>query len=422
MSNFLAIATVTAALGQMLQAAIGTDVPGSTVTTVRPEGPQSGTPTTGVNAYLFQVTPNAAWRNLDIPTRRTDGQLVQRPAIALDLHYLLTFYGNEAQLEPQRLLGSVVRTLHTRPVLTRQAIRDTLASPTYAFLAQSDLADAVELVKFTPSALSLEELAKLWSVFYQIPYVLSIAYLGTVVIIESEVSTQPALPIRSRVVVGSVFRQPVIESVVANGGADGPIVMGSVLQIQGMNLGAVGTSVRLAGVDVTPSELSDTRLQLPLAAPPFPPNVLRSGIQGLQVIQPTLLGLPPIAHSGVESNVAPIVLRPTITSVSVANVSGTGAAPRSADLAIQVSPTIGASQRVVLLLNERTNVSPSAYSFVGPGRATDSASIVFSVTGIKAGDYLVRLQIDGAESPLVVDTNQNSPTFNQYVGPAVTIP
>ncbi|HUX88708.1 MAG TPA: DUF4255 domain-containing protein [Chloroflexota bacterium] len=422
MSNFLAIATVTATLGQMLQAAIGTDVAGSTVTTVRPEGPQSGTPTTGVNAYLFQVTPNAAWRNLDIPTRRADGQLVQRPAIALDLHYLLTFYGDEAQLEPQRLLGSVVRTLHARPVLTRQAIRDTLASPTYSFLAQSDLADAVELVKFTPSALSLEELAKLWSVFYQIPYVLSIAYLGTVVIIESEVPTQPALPIRSRVVVGTVFRQPVIDRVVTNGGPDDPMILGSVLQIQGTNLGAPATSVRLAGIDVVPSDQSDTTLRLPLTTPPFPANALRSGVQGLQVIQATLLGSPPTAHSGVESNVAPIVLRPSVTGTSVSNVSGTGTAPRSADITIQVSPIVGASQRVILSLNERTSVNPAAYSFVGPSRATDSASVIISVAGIKAGDYLIRMQIDGADSPLVTDTNQNSPTFNQYVGPAVTIP
>ena len=55
------------------------------------------------------------------------GNWRSRPQAALDLHYLLTFYGNEAQLEPQRLLGSVVRTLHARPVLTRQQIQQTIA-------------------------------------------------------------------------------------------------------------------------------------------------------------------------------------------------------------------------------------------------------------------------------------------------------
>src|SRR5258706_13084265 len=108
MSNFLAIATVTAALSQILQAAVGPDVPGATVTTLRPNG-SGNAPATSVNIYLYQVMHNAALSNADLPTRRTGGDLMQRPVAALDLHYLLTCYGAEAQLEPQRLLGSAVR-------------------------------------------------------------------------------------------------------------------------------------------------------------------------------------------------------------------------------------------------------------------------------------------------------------------------
>ncbi|MDQ5836372.1 MAG: DUF4255 domain-containing protein, partial [Acidobacteriota bacterium] len=128
MSNFLAVATVTAALSEFLQAAIGPDVPGATVTTLRPDS-NGGMPPTGVNIFLYQVTANPAWQNADLPTRRADGDLVHRPQAALDLHYLLTFYGVEAQLEPQRVLGSVVRALHARPVLTRDVIRQTIGMP-----------------------------------------------------------------------------------------------------------------------------------------------------------------------------------------------------------------------------------------------------------------------------------------------------
>src|SRR5215216_5475616 len=104
MSNFLSIATVTATLSQLIQAAIGTDVPGATVSTIRPDGNGGNNiPDIGVNLYLYQVTPNIAWRNADLPTRNSDGQAVQRPRAAIDLHYLLTFFGNEVQLEPQRL-------------------------------------------------------------------------------------------------------------------------------------------------------------------------------------------------------------------------------------------------------------------------------------------------------------------------------
>lgn len=208
MSNFLAIATVTATLSQVLQAAVGTDVPGATVSTVRPASAGSGIPITGVNLYLYQVMPCASLRNADLPTRRADGQVVQRPQVALDLHYLLTFYGDEAQLEPQRLLGSVARTLHARPVLTRQRIQQTLAvEPFRTLLASSNLAAGAELVKFSPISLSLEELSKLWSVFFQTTYTLSVAYQGSVVLIESDDTPQGSQPVETRNLSVATFNQ-----------------------------------------------------------------------------------------------------------------------------------------------------------------------------------------------------------------------
>jgi len=81
MSNHLAIATVTATLSRTLAAAVGTDVSAANVTTLRPDD----APERGVNVYLYQVTPDAAWRNADLPTRRDDGRLAQRPRVALDL-------------------------------------------------------------------------------------------------------------------------------------------------------------------------------------------------------------------------------------------------------------------------------------------------------------------------------------------------
>ncbi|MGH9937593.1 MAG: DUF4255 domain-containing protein, partial [Blastocatellia bacterium] len=137
MSNYLAVASVTASLAQYLQGVVQVDVSGSTVSTTRPDETGNGTQNPRVNIYLYQVAPNAAWRNSDLPTRDENGQVVQRPRAAIDLHYLLTFYGNETHLEPQRLLGSVVRAIHASSVLTRGLIRQTINSPTYAFLAAS---------------------------------------------------------------------------------------------------------------------------------------------------------------------------------------------------------------------------------------------------------------------------------------------
>jgi hypothetical protein len=205
MSNHLAIATVTAALRDMLQSAAARAVDGADVTIKRPaKAASDGQEAAAVNIYLYQVTPNTTWRNADLPTRGGNGALRQRPQAALDLHYLLSFYGNDLAMEPQRLLGSVIAALHAQPLLSPERIRMTLRTATDDVLAQetvladSDLAEQVAGVRFTPINLSLEELSKLWSVFFQVPYVLSVAYQASVVLIEAEKPPAPSLPVRKR--------------------------------------------------------------------------------------------------------------------------------------------------------------------------------------------------------------------------------
>jgi hypothetical protein len=419
MSNFLAIATVTAALRRTLQAALDIDVPGAKVTTVRPDGSHSGVPATGANLYLYQVTPNAALRNFDMPNRSSDGRLVQRPQVALDLHYLLTFYGDDNELKPQRLLGSVVRTLHARPVLTRQMITKTIEDPAFTFLHNSNLADAFETVKFTPAPLSLEELSKLWSVFFQTPYRLSVAYIGTVVLIESDDVPESALPVRGRNLYVVPFRQPVIEQVMSSEGADNPIVADSTLVIRGKKLRGDITQVRINGIEVTPAPGDITEAQIIISLPAG----LQTGVSGLQVVHQMLMGTPPVPHKGVESNLIAFVLHPAITDkITISNLKGTGSALRSADLTIKINPTIGKEQRVVLLLNEISSGEAVSYTFVAESRMSDTDTIIIPVSGVKAADYLVRVQVDGAESPLITDTDENSPTYNQYTDPKVKIP
>jgi hypothetical protein len=127
----------------------------------------------------------------------------------------------------------------------------------------------------------------------------------------------------------------------------------------------------------------------------------------------------------VESNVAAFVLRPTITGViTLSNVQENGRVITVAT--VPVSPEIAPNQRVVLLLNQRPGANPSAdlaaYQFTAPAVTTECSSIAIPIDRIPAGEYLVRLQVDGAESLLTVDPDPESPTFNQYNGPTVTIP
>ncbi len=424
MSNFLAIASATETLRQIIDGAIREDVNGAAAKAVRPDAPDNELPNPGVNLYLYQVTPNAAWRNADLPTRRANGELSQQPRAAIDLHYLITFYGNESQLEPQRLLGSTLRTLHEQPVLTREKLRSVINAAVAAdpqhFLRDSNLDEEVELVKFTPLPISLEELSKLWSVFFQKAYALSVTYQGTVVLIESESRPRPALPVRERNLYVNTFRQPLIEQVASSVGPHEPIIASSTLQISGAQLRGDVTNVRFGAIDVTPpaSQVSDTRIKVTL------PVGLRAGVQSLQIVQLVLIGTPPLPHSGVESNVAPFVLHPTITA-TVSNGQSTvvnGVTLRSADVTVTFTPNVATGQRIVLLLNEFQNAPSStarAYHFAAPAWNTitlppgvnETNRLVFPIASVIPGDYLVRVQVDGAESLLgkAADGRYNAP-------------
>ena len=443
MSNYLAIATATATLQRALQGAVSSDVNGATVTTTRPEESANGAPNPRVNIYLFQVTSNAAWRNSDLPTwTSSDGRLVQRPRAALDLHYLLSFYGNEVQLEPQRLLGGVVRTLHARPVLTRKMVRDAIDK--VAFLTGSDLDEEVEQVKLTPSALSLDELNKLWSVFFQIPYSLSVVYQASVVLIEPGVTPRRALPVRERNVYAVPFRRPTIERVLSQARGDAPdphqpVLADHLLVLEGTQMRGEVTRVRIAGAEVEPQAVSETRITLDLAelidVITQRSVELRAGAQGVQVLQRVRMGTPPEPHRGFESNVAPFVLRPRITEEGWDEINWEAdetvdeKETKKASVRARLSPKVGQRQRVVLLLNEfqpapSPERSARAYGFSAKARVdADTDTVVeFEVRKVEPGEYLVSVQVDGAQSLHAVDTDPDSTTFNRYVTPRLTVP
>jgi hypothetical protein len=430
MSNFLAIAAATATLRQIIEDAIKPDVSGADVSTLRPNVPATDLPNPGANLYLYQVTPNAAWRNNDLPTRRSSGEPVQRPRVALDLHYLISFYGNEKKLEPQRILGSTVRAIHEQPVLSHQKIRSVIKTAVNAdpnhFLAKADLDGEPELVKLTPLALTLEELSKLWSVFFQTPYTLSVAYMGTLVLIESRLSPEPSLPVRARGVYVIQLRQPTIEKVEAASGSGLPIFAGSQVALLGEQLASTPTQVRFGStlVTVDPGDARPTRVVVTL------PLGLRAGVQGVQVVQPVLVGMPLMPHAGAESNVAPFVLRPLIAPPVVGVVISTdkdGVTFDTAPVTITFTPKVASGQRVSLLLNEfQTTPGPNARAYrfnappwsevVLPPGVNDTDTLTITARDVIPGQYLVRVQVDGAESVLQLDA-----AGEQYVNPVITL-
>ena len=390
MSNYLAIATVTAALREILQPPVQNAVTGANVGFNRPDGTTSTQNGPLVNIYLYRVAPNAAYRNVDAPTRRGDGTLVKTPLTALDLHYLFTFHGSDDALEPQRMLGAVASTLTSQPLLSTQNIQ--AAAVHYSFLAGSGLDSQVERVRFTPTALSLEEFTKLWSAFFQVEYSLSAAYQASVVLIESSDTPQEGLPVQSRNLYVMPFRQPVITQVISQAGAAQPILPTSTLVIQGSNLLGEITTVRLGDLVVTPPTVTDKAIILPV------PASLSAGVQGVQVIQQVPMGTPPEAHPGFESNVAAMVYHPVITPLSAT----------SAQISVKITPAVQPNQRVALILNEATTPPPTpaaAYTFLLPPLASSATTLNFPITNVQGGgtQYFIRVSVDGAESPLDLD-------------------
>ncbi len=411
MSNFLAVATVTATLGRVLTQAVAAEVPGAQVSTERPRGgdTQDGAPT--VTVFLYQVTPNPGWRNLNVPTRAGDGGLVDRPRAALDLHYLLSFSGNETKLEPQRMLGSVVHALESRPVLSRQIVNETVSDRDY--LSGSDLADEVELVKFTFIPMSLDELSKLWSVFFQVKYTLSVAYLATVVLIEGKDTPRPAIPVKTRKLYVVPFQRPQIDEVIAASGRDQPIYTDGSIAILGRQLQADIVSVRIAGEVVPVQEVTESRVDFPLTQLTSGP--LSAGIHGVQVVHEQRMGEPEQPHRGMESNVGAFVVRPRVKAPEPPTVSGAGATPRSGTMAVDVDPEVTPSQRAVLFLSRLPEEGSQAYAFPAAPRQAASGSLSFPFSGVAAGNYLVQIHVDGADSLPDRDTS------GAITGPTVAI-
>jgi hypothetical protein len=440
MSNFLAIATVTATLQRILQAVVQLDVPGARVTTVRPDASGSGTPEVGVNIYLYQATPNPAWRNYDLRNRRPKGELIKQAQAGLDLYYIMTFYGNEVELEPQRLLGSAVRTIVDYPILTPEMIRETANNPTFSFLANSTLDKQVERVTIVPTNMNTEELSKIWSVFFQSPYVLSFACQGGAVLIEGQRQSGRPLPIRRREFY-TTPSQPSIFQIVSEAGVNQPVVASSSLTIRGQSLNPQISDeqlqelesnkplvrskpqVKIGETRVTPDNVRENEISLELSSlSAEEKNSLRAGIQSLQIvysIAPKRVESEPERIVG--SNVMPFVLCPTIAEVEVEDLEDNGDETYSAKVKARIDLTVGGEQRVLIFLNERSTSNPAAYIFEANSRTNNSTLVTFPIRDVKEGDYLVRLQIDGAESPLNVDVNSESETYEQFVSPAVTI-
>ena len=450
MSSALAIASVTAVLRDLLNnglidSNISSLVGNVVVSTLAPDRIDitSNDQQSQLNLFLYQVTPNASWRNVGLPARNAAGERISNPPLALNLHYLLTAYGAQ-DLHAEILLGYGMQLFHETPVLPRKAIRTSLQNPDQVgagsglpaamqALFTSELAEQVEQIKIVPETLNTEEISRMWSAF-QAHYRPTAAYQASVVLIESKQSIKTALPVAERQVHVFPFNNVVIDEIRSQVKAgdpieiNKPILPGQNLVLMGHGFDASEALVDVGGVEVQPAagDITPNQIIVPL------PAGLKPGVHGVRVIHQKDMGKPSLPHRIFESNVAAFVLRPVIDQASISFTAGPGDDPIDGTVEFKVDPPVGDSQSVLLILNQLApNASPPApssglsYTFMAPSRLNVSPppsppdstqNFAIPIRGVKAGTYLVRVQIDGAESPLTANVNTG-----QYVEPQVEI-
>lgn len=412
MISHLAIAAATTCLREMITPAAQRAVPSVTISTARPDGAGSGIPGARVNIYLYQAQPNAAYRNTDLPTRDSRGTYRKRPRAALDLHYLISFYGDETVLEPQRLMGSVVTVLAASPIFSQETIRNILepiANQSGHYLAGADFSETPESLRLTPISLNLEELSKIWSVFFQTPYALSTAYRCAAVLMDADVNI-PALPaVYSAGLEAGQGALPSIAAVGAEKGFYQPIFAGNRLRIQGTALAGDIMRVRVDDTEITPDEIEEKSMLFTL------PSGLLAGLHGVQVLSKVSIGGDPLNLRNLESNALSFILRPSITGVTVTDPVVAGDGTSSASLHVDVTPGAGSEQQVVLLLNEKSGANSYVFSPRLP-READPTKLIFDISGVEPADYFLRLRVEGAESILTLD-----PDTGTFTGPLVNL-
>lgn len=449
MSSPLAIGAVSATLRNLLDngmveagAAVGGTV---TVSAVAPDtiALDNAEEPPRLNLFLHQVTPNAGWRNVALPSRSSaSGERLGNPPLALDLHYVLTAYAR-ADFQAEILLGYAMHLLHERPVLDRAAIRRALnpspldvsmLPPAFQALAASDLADQVELIKVAPAPMGGDEMSKLWTAI-QSHYRPSAAYHVSVVLIEGTKPGRNPLPVLSRGIVdpgsrrdrGVVVNPDLLPPLPTLFSATPPLEqsgarLGETVIVDGIRLAGAGHVLRLTHrlvpdpVTIAPNAVDATGTRFTFALPNAVPDQVTFA-PGMWSVG--LRFTPTGELDARDTNTVPLVLAPVPVTAGDAGLGlpaatvTRGGAPSRVTVTLRCRPQVRLEQRATLMLDTTEAAALS--------RAAASDPLVFEFPdSVAPGSHRVRLRVDGADSVLL-DRSGPAPVFDatqQIVVPA----
>jgi hypothetical protein len=103
----------------------------------------------------------------------------------------------------------------------------------------------------------------------------------------------------------------------------------------------------------------------------------------------------------IRTNAVPFVLLPQVVDLHGGEVSRDGEMVVYGEVTLEADLVVGVGQKVFLFLNQIGG--EMAYIFPAQRRSVAGSIVSFLVREVVAGRYLVRLQVDGAESLLEIE-------------------
>lgn len=411
MSSYLAVGGVSALLRWLLSNALtpngpttllGGGSPGITATS--PDLVQTGADEAPhVNIFMYYASLNPALRNESEPSRNARGEAISNPPLALNLHYLVTAYG-AGQFDPEILLGWAMKVFHDTPVVPRAMIESAMTdlstnnvTPEGQLISGCLLATQFEHIRITPEALTTEEIYRLWTAF-QTSYRPTTSYQVSVVVIQDTASYASNRPVQRRGVLALPSQAPVITSVAPN-----PVLAGGTLTILGQAFTGDTPGGTLVSFDnaagLPPDTVQGTTLRIAV------PATLQAGTRTLRVQRTVTYPISPAAHAGFSSSPMPFQLLPVITQVNPASVA------RGSAATLSISPAVGSAQQVVFYLGD-TALPIEARALGNPPVSQLALTVPASFA---TGKWPVRIEVDGAQSRIALDTTNGSPTYGQWL-------
>jgi hypothetical protein len=362
--------------------------------------------------FLTGTRPNPALRNADLPQRERDGTLRQRPVTAIDLDYLVSFYGPD-MTTVYRLLGAALVTLHARPLLTPPMI---LAAE--AGLPPSQLDQQPEPLRITLLDMSLEEMSRLWSIMLQTRYVPSLALRLGPILLEAPLVVAPALPVREFDLAVIALQPPELAAVQAAAGPALPVEPGTRIALIGRFDVERPLAVLIDGRTLAPlPPLRPDRLEvvIPTDLPPGPHQaVVRADIP---------MGTPPTPRPGIASNTLPFMVQPAIALAGGVPDIGPAVAttlPPGPTLAVRLAQALPAGSEALLHLIDAATTQ--ALVFPAEPLTVPGAQLIFPIAGVPPGTYVVRVVVRGALSHAIREETPGHPQRGRLVAPTVTLP